>query len=46
MNIEISDNKYSSLDLSIEEKIIAEHNKNVFGTDVEYDGQKIIPDNE
>ena len=46
MNIEISDNKYSSLDLSIEEKIIAEHNKNVFGTDVEYNGEKIIPDNE
>ena len=46
MNIEISDNKYSSLDLSVEEKIIAQHVKNIFGTDVEWEGQHLIPDQE
>jgi len=46
MNIEISDNVYSALDLPIEEKIIAEHNKNVFGKDVEWEGESLIPDKE
>ena len=46
MNIEISGNKYSSLDLPVEEKIKAQHVKNIFGSDVEYEGQHLIPDQE
>jgi hypothetical protein len=46
MNIEISDNKYSSLDLPIEEKIKVQHIKHIFGSDVEYNGEPIIPDKE
>ena len=46
MNVEISGNKYSSLDLLVEEKIKARHVKNIFGSDVEYDGQHLIPDQE
>ena len=46
MNIKIEGNTYSSYDLPVEEKIITEHNKNIYGGDVEYDGNKLIPDKE
>ena len=46
MNIEISRNTYSSLGLTVQDYIIAEHNKNIFGTDVVFDGTPVIPDGE
>ena len=46
MNIEISDNTYSSMSLTIQDYVIAEHNKNIFGTDVVFDGNQVIPDKE
>ena len=44
MNIEISDNTYSPLGLPITELIKAARNKNIFGTDVTFDGVSVIPD--
>ena len=44
MNIEISDNIYSPLGLMINQNVKAERNKNVFGTDVTFDGVSVIPD--
>ena len=46
MNIEISDNTYSTLNPAIIEVVTATHNKNVFGKDVEYEGESVIPDSE
>ena len=46
MDVEISGNIYSSLDLSVQDYIVAEHNKNIFGTDVVFDGIPVIPDSE
>ena len=46
MNIKIEGNTYSSYDLPVQEKIKAEHNKNIYGGDVEHDDNKLIPDKE
>ena len=46
MNIEIADNTYSPINPAVTEVVVAEHNKNVFGKDVEWDGESVIPDSE
>ena len=46
MNVEISGNIYVSFFETVEERIIAEHCKNIFGSDVERDGVSLIPDKE
>ena len=43
MNVEISGNRYP-LTGSIQDQIVAERNKNVYGSDVELDGIPLIPD--
>ena len=46
MNIEISGNIYTSFFEAVDERIIAEHCKNIFGADVEEGGVSLIPDKE
>jgi hypothetical protein len=46
MNIEIADNTYSPINPAVTEVVVAEHNKNVFGKDVEWEGESVIPDSE
>ena len=48
MNVEVSDNTYawSWKESTIEDYIKAEHFKNLFGTDVTYEGTHIFPDQE
>lgn len=44
MNIEISDNTYSNPAITPKTGIVAEHIKNVYGTDVVVDGKTLFPD--
>jgi hypothetical protein len=48
MNVEISGNKYPNPDLAGMDYVVAERNKNVYGSDVSYDGtvdgESLIPD--
>ncbi len=46
MNVEISDNVYPNPDILGIDYVVAERNKNIFGTDVTMDGQLLIPDSE
>ncbi|MBO5051045.1 MAG: hypothetical protein J6D31_02505 [Clostridia bacterium] len=46
MNIEISDNTYSNPAITPENGIVAEHIKNVYGTDVVVNGKTLYPDAE
>ena len=46
MNIEISGNRSNSFFEAVNERVIAENCKNIFGADVEHNGEPIIPDRE
>ena len=46
MNIELKDNIYSCIDLAVEEKFQAEAVKNIYGSDVMWEGESLIPDSE
>ena len=46
MNIEISDNTYSNPDITPENAILAEHIKNIYGSDVVVNGKTLYPDAE
>jgi hypothetical protein len=45
MNVEISGNRFPETEF-IQFQVVAERNKNVFGSDVEMDGFPLIPDSE
>ena len=46
VNVKLENNTYSPVDLAVEEKIIAEAVKNIYGSDVEWEGESLIPDSE
>ena len=46
MNVKIAGNKYPNPDVLGIDYVVAEKNKNIYGSDVELDGSPLIPDND